>query len=512
MKNTSFCQPIYHIFDKIKFLPLYVGRESIGLYISPENIYLSILKINSAKEIFLKSRIIIKTPQNIFENGIIKEKKILAEYLKNLYINNGISPRYLSLVLTRRDVITRVVNLTPMPDDMAREVLQQQVDKHIIFGGQDSVIDWLRIDKETVLLIATRKVLVQTLVSAIELSGPEVAMIEIPPLAILRLLLADNQKSYCNSNFMVIFVVPEAIDLAIMKKGELCFFRTLEQGDYNSIFREAEMAIIYWNEKFIDEPIGRILVISELAINQSFYQELSNKLGIEVVDISNNKFLSTEQHIEQQIQIEPNQTYYHFSTLGTALRQLQKKPLFKVNLMPYDKIRKSLIKKYILIGGIGLVASLIFIFMLNLIFSFSIFLCKKRLIPIEKELSKYSYIFDKFTQLKRDSDYYQKRVAELKSFINQQKSIELLSIFNDLRKFIPSEVWLESISLDNENLFKLSGYSYSQEAVYKFVNLLRYSSNFNNTVLSSIRNQRTENGDFVTFSVSCALKVNKVKK
>ena len=191
--------------------------------------------------------------------------------------------------------------------------------------------------------------------------------------------------------------------------------------------------------------------------------------------------------------------------MGLALRGIQKKSLFAINLVPPEKIKADIIKRGFFLAFAFLSSAFFILLILNLIFTGMFGSYKKKLLPIKQKLEDSEDVLLKIKEINAKKDSYQRRLKERTDFIKHLNAISWVEIIEEIRRFMPHEVWLESIDTKDSNTIYLNGEAYSQDVVYKYVNLLEYSDYFYEPSLTEIDQQGA--GERVVFSISCPLRI-----
>jgi len=485
----------------MKQLPFNREKISVGLHLGPEGIFLSSLKKTKTQDIQMLSSAKVAMPHDAFENGVIVDQKEIAQIIKKLFVENEIAARNVWVTLSKPDVVTRIVTLPQMSKKQTRDALQQEVDKYIIFGGEETLIDWNRIDNTKVLLTATKRNITTSIIDTFVQAGLNVEAIEVLPLSFIRLFLF-SEKLFCSDKVVMLVLIAEnATDIAIIKNGNFSFFHSFDTVDPLNFIREVEMASAYWGEESPNSPIEKIIVFTDNNKVKNTYNKFSKKIGVDIIDGSAivSSLLKTKTVGDEYI-------YMQGATLGLALRGVQKKPLFGINLVPPEKIKIDLIKRSFFLVFIFLASAFLILFALNLLFTALFGSYKKKLIPIKQRLETSANVLLEIKKINAKKEFIQRRLKERVDFVEQLDFVPWVEILDEIRKFMPQEVWLDSISVEDGMVLYLEGTAYSQDVVYKYVNLLEYSDYFNEPRLVEIESIGQQGiGPQAAFSISCPL-------
>ena len=143
---------------------------------------------------------IAPTPVGAVQNNMITDPKVMAQALKQLFKDNGISTkRVIGSVAGQNTVVVRVIEVPKMTDAELKETMKWEVERHVPFAPSETVMDYQALpltgppdeanpNMEVLLAVAQQDV-VANFIDALFAAGLDPAAIDIEPLAAGRALL-----------------------------------------------------------------------------------------------------------------------------------------------------------------------------------------------------------------------------------------------------------------------------------------------------------------------------------
>ena len=143
---------------------------------------------------------IAPTPVGAVQNNMITDPKVMAQALKQLFKDNGISTKsVIGSVAGQNTVVVRVIEVPKMTDAELKETMKWEVERHVPFAPSETVMDYQALpltgppdeanpNMEVLLAVAQQDV-VANFIDALFAAGLDPAAIDIEPLAAGRALL-----------------------------------------------------------------------------------------------------------------------------------------------------------------------------------------------------------------------------------------------------------------------------------------------------------------------------------
>ncbi|GEM_PF-1159620 len=162
------------------------------------------------KNLVLENFIIAEIPSAVFAAGRVADPKTLGERIKAILLEHGIKGRRVKLSLSGKASITRRIELPAMSMARIRQAIRLQIGQYVPFPPADTSYDFAIVPKQKrmvqagqteVLLSATRKSTIDSLMETLRYAGLEPAGIEVTALAagdmLIEAVSPDYQQSVC---------------------------------------------------------------------------------------------------------------------------------------------------------------------------------------------------------------------------------------------------------------------------------------------------------------------------
>lgn len=468
-------------------------KEFIGLYLDIERITLvrSVKESNSKLKIIAHSSVVL--PQGVIKRSNI-DTKALTEIIKKMCLDCGVKPGKVALSLSFKGIVIKAIDLPIMSDEQTKVALKQEIAKYAMLGEANSLISHCRINKEKAWMVAINKKIGLSVLEAITQAGLDLVKLEIAPFSLARVLKHADEKLFNENNLILISITAERIDAIVVKTGVVVFSHSREEVTGEALANEIKMVSTYWEQEFSDVAISKVIVFTDKDQYRDSFETISQETGLEMIEpqLSFFKDSSGDDIVAQT------------AALGAGF-SLWDKTTLDINLVPLQKLKKDIVKKDSLIA-FGIISSFLFLwFMLSSGVSFIEKSYKEKLKLIKKQLTASSEVLAQVEKLNQRYNFLRSDLKQKGEFIRQLDILPWLEIVNDLAKFIPPEVWLQDMVINNKDRLIIKGRSYSESAVYKYVNLLRYSDYFDEPKLIFLESRGVDNQEAV-FTIDCPLK------
>ena len=462
-------------------------REVVGLHIGDRKISICRLKSGSSKEI--EKIVDVSLSEKTVRKGIILNPGVLVILIKDAFRKNNIENENVAVAVSGLPLVVRPITSPKVGKEKLYEALKNEVAKYM--AGEEPIIDHYSLDKNRMLLLSIKKTLADSILSVIKQAGLNLAGIDVGLFSVLRTLIGGNIDPSCEDTSMLGLVLADKIELGIIRKGLPQYIHSASITNVADIVREIELTKRAYEEEFPQFPVKKTIILDSDADNRNLYSQLAKEIeNLEVAKAS----------------IQPPGEYdlSQFISLGLALRGKQDSA-FDINFLSAEKYEQKFTRKKALAIFIPFILILIVFLLANIMISNMSSSLKEKLIPLEQELNLHKGVLAEVEEIYTTKEFLIKDISYRKKFIDRLKSIRLPQILEDIKAFIPKEVWLTKISHRNEDSIILTGESLSEEAVYKYVNLLYFSNYFQKAEIFSM-NTETEGGyPVVHFSIICTL-------
>lgn len=465
-------------------MKLFKKKQDIaGIYIEDNSI--TICQLKPGQEPQVEKIIDVSLPEGTVKNGIILKLDILIKTIKGCFRKNNIKSKRVAVTVSDLPLIIRPAAYPKVPEEKIKEALKPEVDKYMV--GEEPIIDYCSLEKDKILLFSIKKALANSLLSVMGKAGLDLVAIDIESLSVLRTLVDSNIDPTSKDTSMLVLVFPHKLELIIITKGLPQYLRSVDVENIANIIREVELTKKSWEEQSSQSPIKKIIILGSDSRAKDLFVELPEEIGA--------------LEVAQPLGSPPDKyTLSQSTSIGLALRGKKTFP-FDINFVPPEKHKKLQIKRRFFSVFTSLSIILICIFATNLILSGIISSIHNKLIPIKRDLDTYQHALTQIEEVYETKKILIKGINYRKEFLSKVKRLPLALILDDIRKFIPQEVWLTKVSHKSEGSVILTGESFSQEAVYKYNNLLYFSDYFKDPKVSDI----TTKEEVFHFSILCPL-------
>ena len=518
--------------------------NKLGIYFGPQGISIVETKLKQpVNNIFIPRSVI--SPVELLEEKVPESEKIAA-LIKNELLNRRIDVKEVTIILSGRDLIIRTFEMPILPKEELLTAINFEAKKFIPFKVEELFSDsQSKLDKTSknnfILFVGIKKEALNNYLSIFEELNLKVKSIEYAAFSILRLLkLAKIKEKGIIAIIDIDLIQNEEANFVVLENGFPLFSRDLttmgetiedtgNAQDVISDFKEDQSMMIleklkreilvslnYYDRKFLGKNISRIFFIMN-PLHQQSLSEIFKDVSLDI------QFIDIHKYIEEAIPFSLSFIKAYSGSLSEIHTNL------KVNLLlAKEKASKemsvkaepeaislmTLLKPYYKVV-------LMCISICIMIFVFGVY----RMLPLKKELANIVSLRPKIAIGNPESSYeeldvlysqYKERKNTLDYLFTKQKY--LTSIFDSIPRLVPEGLWLESISIKNNEagdnmVLTLEGVVYLEdsnegiELVNNFLSNLKASSiftqYFKEMSIVSLDSRQNEKGILTNFSISC---------
>lgn len=212
------------------------GGPTVGLDIGSK--YMKAVELAPGRNgVTVRAVAIAPTPPEVMDNGVIVDPKTLAEAVKRMLKEAGISTkRVVSSVAGQGALVVRVIEVPRMSESELAEAMKWEVERHVPFAADEVIMDFQPIVREgddqesenmEVLMAVAQQEMVDRHVSMLFSAGLSPAAIDVEPLAAARCLIELGPNPYDPKTTAIINIGAASTDIGIFRDGILAFPRTL---------------------------------------------------------------------------------------------------------------------------------------------------------------------------------------------------------------------------------------------------------------------------------------------
>lgn len=219
------------------------GGVAIGLDISTGSIKVAEVNITK-REPILSNVGIIMLPDGVVREGEIDDPAAIAEYIRELWKQNKIGKRKVTLGISNQKVIVRPMDLPYMPEEELENAVKYQVQEFIPIPIDDAIIGYEVVDEymtgeeermQTILLAAAHRQMISSFIEAVTGAGLTPAAVEIKAFAMVRSLIKQEyqfleEEAEPPGSICLINIGSGICNICVVKEGTPRFVRMLMRG------------------------------------------------------------------------------------------------------------------------------------------------------------------------------------------------------------------------------------------------------------------------------------------
>jgi len=464
-------------------------KSITGVSIRPDRVFVSVITGTGGAP-RVESTVEHDIPDGVVKNGIISDTDAFSRILKKIFREQDIKGKQVVAGMTEAGVINRIVKVPEIADARLKELLKSEIKKYV-FSGDPFIIDHFRVDGENVFVSAIKRKTAVSLLSVFEKAGLNLVGIESPLVAVIKALTGSGGiDPGCGRAGILILAEDSGTTVSVVSKGIPVYSRDLGMSEVTDLVKEVEVTEIYWEERSPETPLDRIIISGDSRTAVLMRERLAGG-PYPVVEGKPVGEAITDFNLSRSV------------SLGAALKNVTSVFHVDVNLLPPEKFLKMKIEKWFLSVFFVISVVLFIFFFVSVIFSAISNSYEKKLRPLEVRLGATLDILDKVEKINNEKRSVLERLRSREKYIKDHKTVRWDMILSDIKDLIPLEAWLTDIHSEGGSILKLHGRALSQEAVYKYVKLLGYSSWLSEPELLEIYSEEGEEGDIYAFSISC---------
>ncbi len=370
-----------------------------------------------------------------------KDDGEIAQALKNIVGESRIKGRKVFLAIPEDQVVSRILDLPPMPEKDVKKIVLDELSTFKIFQEDYPVIELFKLEEKGdniryLVIGSPRKYLVRW-IKILRQAGLQLKGVDLSPLSAFRALKNLRQDILTEKNFAFIYAGDKNTTIFFVKDGELVFLREFSSGikdmqqkdeELNNWLGEVSGTLAY----FLREGRGEIsqFYVSGSTNTGYNYSELVRNLQTRLnlkVDLMS-PFLNLDLPQDFAYLIENGSSYS--SLIGLTLQEYEN--TFKVNLIPQDvrEYKKDLFRfifASLAILGIGFTAISLSLYLSTFRIDSinSIKEIKENLAIVEKSITDMAFIEVDFNKIRLEEERWSK-IQNQFSQINLYKGILII--------------------------------------------------------------------------------------
>lgn len=216
-------------------------------------------------------------PSGLVQAGQVMDPAALGHELRRAASEAGVRSRLGVLVAPDSRILCRVLSLPPVRDRNLTGLVEYEVQERLHLPFQDPVWDYAALplakgdSARTVMVTAAPREVVEGLTGAAAAASLKAVAVDIPPLALRRLMVRICPAGSLDVPYMVLRVTPGGFSLHIFQGSLLVYFRFVPSGDLamgpermaSAVVGEVEQALRFYLYSLNgrDQPVERIWLV-----------------------------------------------------------------------------------------------------------------------------------------------------------------------------------------------------------------------------------------------------------
>ncbi|HOY62404.1 MAG TPA: pilus assembly protein PilM, partial [bacterium] len=165
----------------------------VGVDIAPDYIRATQLE-RVGGEYYLRNIGMVETPPDSFEGGMIVRPTAVAEALRELFRERRFETKKVVTAVRGKGVVSRIITLPSMPQERLRRLIENEVNRYIVFSEDDKVVYYHPIEefdehdrrKVNIMLVVARKSLCMSFCETFKRANLELTGIDFGMFGIMR--------------------------------------------------------------------------------------------------------------------------------------------------------------------------------------------------------------------------------------------------------------------------------------------------------------------------------------
>jgi Tfp pilus assembly PilM family ATPase len=457
----------------------------IGVYIGKRSISVAQVESKSGKAVLQKLALTEPPPETI-DRGVILDVKSLARSLKELWDKENIGGKRVGFALPATNLIIRVITLPRMSESEVYEALRTEVEGYSIISEAEPVLDWRVVPESAVGAFNTFDVLFAATTSDNSLqylsllreAGLRASFLDVLPLAVARSFATEQLLRSDSSINIVAAVDSENTMVLAFHNGFPSFSHIIEVGNDSSpeamedLGYELELCCNFYRTDYPEEEISNLFLAVDSPDYKSLIGDMGARIGEQITGIDP---LANIDEVECPTDIVESHALSCSAAIGLALREVKLGPeIVDFNLMPRSILTKAHLKRQLLETGIFMAAVLILGLGVGGFLDMRINSVREDLTSLRQEMARLDeQSLKKVLGFQREIKELRGKIVQYDRMLSGIKMRNGHRVLDYIRMVIPKDSWLEKVNYDEDGRITLNGYSFSEDSVFLFADMLR---------------------------------------
>lgn len=374
--------------------------------------------------------------------------------IQQLIEDNKIKSTDIDVILNWDNIITRVIETAIMTKKELRNFIDKNIEEYFAVSIKEYYYDYevLSIDKSgenkkmSVMLAAVQRIKLKEIIDFFKFCNINPKTIGIYPNEILNLFIDENDKSLA-----VLDINNGKSTLTILDEGNIFLYSNISnesydegESEFTEIAENVDYFLNFYSTRHFGQKIDKIYVLGEFYNNESLVNMIKNQSSIETKGGLNRKNLRLIDKSEVSSLLYSDILGHTISTKSIygkdinfveKLNEKDQKEISENNLI----IREGIVFSAVTIGII--LSTLIYSKVINFKYDIS---------HIEKQVVALSSVENELSKLEIQKKEYQSKIKAMEKI--EEENFKYLEILEVIKKGLPQNIYLKSISLNKDNV------------------------------------------------------------
>lgn len=372
--------------------------------------------------------------------------------IQKLMKDTKVKNREVDVILNWDNVITRVIETAVMSKKELRNFIDNNIEEYFAVSMKEYAYDYeiLAIDKSgenkklSILLVAVQRIKLKEILDFLKFCSLNPKSIDIYPNYIFNLFLDESDKSLA-----VLDINNGKSTLTMLDEGNIFLYSNIsnesydeDESEFTEIVENVEYFLNFYATRHFGRKIDKIYILGEFCNNESLLNIIKRQSFIETKGGLNTKKLKFIDSNNINYSLYADILGYTISVNSIYNKKINF--LEKLNEKEHKEIseNKAIIKEVIVLSTITIVmilATIIYSKVINIKYDISL---------IDKEVAALSTVENELTKLEVEKSKYESKIKAMKKI--EEDNFKYLDILETIKKGLPENIYLKSISLDKD--------------------------------------------------------------
>jgi len=486
----------------------------VGVDIAPDYIRATQLE-RVGGEYYLRNIGMVETPHESFEGGMIVRPTAVAEALRELFRERRFETKKVVTAVRGKGVVSRIITLPSMPQERLRRLIENEVNRYIVFSEDDKVVYYHPIEefdehdrrKVNIMLVVARKSLCMSYCETFKRANLELTGIDFGMFGIMR-ELRNSMPYSLTGNTMSVISDSQSVSMNIFSGDTLKFTRTTNvgkedlaggNGQVDRVVGEMLLALNYYQTEHPQGDMIQKLVVSAGATGDKLVAAVRESVD-EIPVETHSPFANIRLNVEDFPASVMERVDSDFAaSVGLALhgQELDILP-FQVDLLPsevhHGKLIASQLKTFVRWALVALIV----------IFGPYVYLKESQQKSLNNRIASLTAEQDELTGLMSRQAASREQQRKLNPLSAETPAAANLSpLFEEVKRVIPKTAQLTAMRVVAPNVVEFEGIAEDNPSIFYFKSSLASSEMFEEVELGPRSMIRAHGRGMVGFVIRC---------